>query len=151
MRKTILILTVVAAIAFVVSAYPVGASNVSGPGNVVLGSLEDKYEPVKFDHGMHTAYFAKGCGDCHHEHGGNDSQPCKGCHSLSADDFKGAVVQGFLSCDSCHGKLDPSTPGIPSLKVAYHKQCFKCHRGMGNVGKSPSGCTEQCHAGKKQL
>jgi hypothetical protein len=151
MRKTVLILTIVAAIAFAAFTFPVGASGGSGPGTVVLGSLEDKYEPVRFDHAMHTAYFAKSCGDCHHEHGGYESQPCKGCHDLGADDFKGTVVQSFMSCKSCHGEFNPSVPGMPGLKVAYHKQCFGCHRGMGNVGKSPSGCTEQCHAGKKQI
>ncbi len=146
MRKIVLILTVSAALLLVVAAYPTGASDVSGPGTVVLDSLVDLYGPVTFNHSMHAAYFASSCGDCHHQHGGYESQPCKGCHSLDAADFKKTVVQSFLSCQSCHGETNPSAPGMPGLKVAYHKQCFECHRGMGNVGKSPAGCTEQCHA-----
>ncbi len=35
---------------------------------------------------------------------------------------------------------------MPGLKTAYHKQCFSCHRGMGNIGTDPKGCAEICHA-----
>lgn len=118
----------------------------SMPGVSVLDSLVDKYEAVRFDHAMHTN-FAEGCGSCHHQHGsGGDS--CKTCHALESGVFKNAVVTSFLACKSCHGQLNPKAPEIPSLKVAYHQQCFGCHGTMGRIGLDPKGCTEQCHAAR---
>jgi len=36
--------------------------------------------------------------------------------------------------------------GQPSLKVAYHQACLKCHWGdVGSAGKNLEGCTEMCH------
>lgn len=127
-------------------ALPTGASDTGGPSVVMLDSLVDEYEAVRFDHGTHAAYFSGGCWDCHHQHVNYKDQPCSGCHAIDTAEFKRTVTSSFISCRSCHGDYDPATPSMPGLKVAYHKQCFECHRGMGNVGKSPAGCTEQCHA-----
>ncbi len=114
------------------------------PGVITLDSLQDKYEAVVFDHSMHT-FIAEGCGQCHHEHG-SDNQRCSSCHSIEKEDFKDSAVHSFMACKNCHGDFDLESPGMPGLKVAYHAQCFQCHKGMGNVGKGPEGCTQQCHA-----
>jgi predicted CXXCH cytochrome family protein len=55
-----------------------------------------------------------------------------------------------MACKSCHSSYDPANPNMPGLKTAYHSQCFQCHRGMGNVGIDPKGCTVMCHAKKEQ-
>ena len=57
-----------------------------------------------------------------------------------------SVSQRFIPCNGCHADADPDNPGMPGLKTAYHRQCFTCHRGMGNIGTDPKGCAELCHA-----
>ena len=43
----------------------------------------------------------------------------------------------------------PGITGQPSLKVAYHQACLKCHWGdVGSAGKNLGGCTEMCHVPK---
>jgi len=113
-------------------------------GLVTLDSLKDKYEAVQFDHSKHTG-LAADCGTCHHEHGGNRST-CTDCHSLDKAVFQNAVTRSFTACKNCHDAISPDNPGMPGLKAAYHRVCFECHRGMGNVGTDPAGCTEMCHA-----
>jgi hypothetical protein len=115
------------------------------PEVVTLGSLVDKYRPVVFDHAKHMA-MAGDCGMCHHQHGNNSSLPCKECHALQPSTFKNSAKSSFIACRNCHGAIDPSTPQMPSLKVAYHRQCFQCHRGMSGVGVDPKGCAAMCHA-----
>jgi hypothetical protein len=34
----------------------------------------------------------------------------------------------------------------PGLKIALHRTCFQCHKGMGDIGTDPKGCTQICHA-----
>ncbi len=116
------------------------------PGVRMLGNISDKYDPVAFDHAKHVS-LAGSCASCHH-HGNGDTSSCKGCHGLSPAQFKNSVVNGFMPCSNCHGSFDRENPGMPGLKVAYHKKCFECHRGMGNIGLDPKGCTEMCHAKK---
>ena len=111
---------------------------------IKLDSLVNMYKPVIFNHEKHTA-IANDCGVCHHQHGKNSSLPCHECHSIKASSFKTSAHVGFMACKNCHGEYDPSTPQIPGLKVAYHRQCFQCHRGMADVGISPKGCTTLCH------
>ncbi len=115
------------------------------PGMIVLGTLEDKYEPVEFDHLMHT-FIAESCADCHHSHQRRKDLDCAGCHAIDNEQFKATVESGFLPCSMCHMGPDPENPAMPSLKVAFHKQCFSCHRDIGNIGKSPKACFQQCHA-----
>ncbi len=116
------------------------------PGVVVLDSISNIYEPVKFDHATHSK-IAEGCVTCHHEHPAN-AETCRDCHRVDEGVFKKSLSGTFMSCDSCHGKYDPETPNMPGLKVAYHRKCFQCHKGMGMIGKDPKGCTQICHAKK---
>ena len=132
--------------------FMVAASHSAGedlPGTVVLDTLVNYYEPVTFDHSMHTQ-IAETCMVCHHQHPISDTSACTQCHSIDSKEFRDSVVSTFLSCKSCHGELDKTNPGMPGLKVAYHSTCMECHRGMGNIGKIPTGCVEQCHARKSQ-
>jgi len=114
-----------------------------GPGVVVLDNVEGSLGPVTFDHGTHT-FMAESCAVCHHNHGSDNSR-CSGCHDIGVEEFRRTAKESFLGCSNCHGSIDPDNPAMPSLKVALHTKCLACHRGMGNIGRSPSGCTEQCH------
>jgi hypothetical protein len=120
----------------------------SGPGTVRLESISNLYEPVSFDHEMHTE-IAENCSQCHHEHPSAEQSNCRDCHTLSASDFKKSATSSFTACQECHGDFDSSEPNFPGLKAAYHRTCFKCHREMGDVAVDPSGCTQKCHAKKK--
>ncbi len=115
------------------------------PGMRVLDSIKNEYGPVKFDHPKHTA-IAGNCSACHHEHTMANDLPCKQCHTITPQSFKNSVSHSFMACKNCHASQDRDNPGMPGLKVAYHKQCFSCHKGMGNIGLNPKGCTEMCHS-----
>lgn len=117
------------------------------PGIRTLGSIADQYTPVKFDHSKHVM-IAGSCAACHHQHQDSKKLNCTDCHAIAPSVFKNSVTNSFLACSACHGAYDPANPSVPGLKVAYHKQCFQCHRGMGNIGMDPKGCTEICHAKK---
>jgi len=124
------------------------ASSESGlPGVRTLGSISDQYAPVKFDHPKHVM-IAGNCATCHHQHQDSKKLDCMNCHAIAPSVFKNSVKNNFVACSACHGAPDPSNPSVPGLKVAYHKQCFSCHRGMGNIGADPKGCAEMCHAKK---
>jgi hypothetical protein len=116
---------------------------------IKLDSLVNTYKPVFFNHEKHTA-IAGDCGICHHQHGKNSSLTCNECHSIKSSTFKSTARGGFMACKNCHGAYDPATPQMPGLKVAYHQQCFQCHRGMADVGISPKGCTVMCHDKRDQ-
>ena len=116
------------------------------PGVRVLGSLSDKYTAVTFDHSKHVT-IAGTCAACHH-HGNGNTSSCKECHALSPAAFKSSLINSFMPCSNCHGAYDRENAAMPGLQVAYHKKCFECHRGMGDVGSNPKGCTELCHAQK---
>jgi hypothetical protein len=119
-----------------------------GPGIIRLDRLEGLYGPVTFDHAKHATRYAKGCGDCHHQHTGYDENPCKRCHTIDAEQFKASVKRNFSACSKCHGDYDVAAPEVPDLKVAYHEVCFSCHRKNGDVGETPASCGQLCHAKK---
>lgn len=131
---------------FAASPYAAGTSKV--PEVITLGTLSDQYEPVMFTHGRH-ATMAGNCGTCHHEHGNSGTLPCKDCHSVTPSVFKSSVTRNFMACKNCHTEYSPSSPKVPGLKVAYHAQCFQCHRGINKVGVDPKGCAELCHSKKE--
>ena len=117
-------------------------------GLFILDSLTDQYEAVEFDHSSHME-IADGCVTCHHEHGNNRSR-CSDCHSVSDSTFRDSAENSFSACENCHGDISPDNPGMPGLKVAYHRVCFKCHIEMSDIGIDPKSCTDMCHA-KKQV
>ena len=115
------------------------------PKDLILGSLSNVYEPVRFNHSGHIAT-AGGCADCHHQHGLVQVQSCSECHQIDPSTFKKNMVAGKLKpCRECHATSDK--PGRVGLKTAYHKACFKCHKtDVGSGVKNLTGCTEMCHA-----
>jgi len=119
-----------------------------GPAIIQLDRLEGLYGPVTFDHAKHATRYAEGCGDCHHQHGGYDKNPCKRCHAIDAAQFKESVTRNFSACSKCHGDYDVEALDTPSLKVAYHEVCFSCHRKTGDVGETPASCGQLCHVKK---
>ncbi len=116
----------------------------AAPGVLVLDAIPGEHGPVRFDHPMHAA-LAGACADCHHQHPDSRKLDCGDCHAIAPAEFRRSVKTSFLACSACHAELDPRNPSMPSLKVAYHRQCFGCHRGMGSLGSGPRGCTEACH------
>jgi hypothetical protein len=141
--KKILISTAVISLCLFAAALMGAAA--AAPGIRVLDSIKDAYTPVTFDHPKHVS-MAGNCSACHHEHKMGDGLPCKQCHKLSAETFKNSVTSSFMPCKNCHGAFDRDNAAMPGLRTAYHRQCFKCHRGMGDIGANPKGCVEMCHA-----
>ena len=122
------------------------------PQVIVLGSIAKTYEPVKFNHASHVSN-AGSCAECHHQHGTGQDLACGECHAIDASAFKKSVkLAKMRPCGECHSASYPAgDPGRPGLKVAYHRACFKCHRGdVGSVGQDPKGCVEMCHVPRAQ-
>ena len=121
------------------------SGNIKMPGNITIKALEDRFGPVTFDHEKHVM-MAGACGKCHHLHNDKTVDACRTCHSLKAEDFRATATQGFLRCEGCHSEASPDSPGMPGLKVAFHKVCFSCHVGMSGLGSTPKSCESTCHS-----
>ncbi|MCF7797404.1 MAG: cytochrome c family protein [Lentisphaeria bacterium] len=80
-----------------------------GPEIVIIDQLKKLYEPVIFQHRLHSSMSAMGvgCSACHHYSPEGEIPPCRECHSEEA-----------ISTNLRQ----------PSLKGAYHRQCLNCHR-----------------------
>ncbi len=119
------------------------------PDSVVLDSLANLYEPVEFDHLLHTE-LGEDCSICHHHTTGTgpENDNCARCH---ADSPENSVV----ACSQCH-EAEPFSAEVlqekldnpmlyhndkPGLKAVYHLSCLGCHEEMG----APTGCQE-CHS-----
>ncbi len=146
--KTLLLLVcailITAGIITVPDVFSARAEGTDAPGVIIIKYLQNRYGPVTFDHSMHVS-LAGSCGKCHHQHNDKTRAMCGECHSLSAGQFKASVKNGFLPCSGCHTDYSPDTPEMPGLKVAFHKKCFECHIGVGELGSSPEGCVKTCH------
>ncbi len=79
---------------------------------------------VMFNHKLHSEKFD--CTRCHH----------------GFDKFKNNKGSEGQPCDSCHKAQ--ATPGVMSLKDAFHHECISCHKAMN---KGPVMCG-QCHVRK---
>jgi hypothetical protein len=131
--------------AAIVTTVPAHGEGRAMPDTIIIKYLVNQYGPVTFNHAMHAA-LADGCGKCHHQHNEKVNATCRECHALSAHAFKSSVTHGFGACSSCHSEASPEMPEMPGLKTAYHKKCFTCHTGIGELGSSPEGCVKTCHA-----
>jgi len=140
--RRLVCLTIALCMCLIASTFDGNAAE--GPGVRVLDSIKNTYGPVNFDHAKHAS-IAGNCASCHHEHSMGDGLPCKQCHAITPAAFKNSVSHSFMACKTCHGTFDRDNASMPGLKTAYHQQCFKCHRGMGNIGTDPKGCAELCH------
>ncbi|MDA8088512.1 MAG: cytochrome c3 family protein [Nitrospiraceae bacterium] len=124
------------------------------PGTIVINEVppvprsiawQDRFGPVTFDHGMHTALTK--CGTCHHTHRNIAYGLCDNCHTQVPGLFAASATHMFMGCKYCHGQYSPSKPWMPGLKTALHQTCFGCHVGIGELGVSPAGCARTCHTG----
>jgi hypothetical protein len=69
---------------------------------------------------------------------GTTEAMCAGCHHHSP------AGERPPACSACHGDEAAATTDRPSLKVAYHRQCVRCHQRL----EIKAGCTD-CHAAKE--
>ncbi len=138
----------IAAALLVFGAVPGLIKAQGGADRVALNKLSSLYEPVDFDHAMHTG-LAESCATCHHHTLGEAPvvERCARCH-------QGGESVGAIACRDCHSaerfssaylekiEKDPYLyhTGRPGLMGALHQQCLGCHQEMG----APVGCTD-CH------
>jgi hypothetical protein len=162
-KKVILAISALAFLFGVIQSSDAGSGSGSAAGTattaggkmpqiIILGSIAKTYEPVKFNHASHVSN-ASSCAECHHQHGTDQSLACGECHAIDSSAFKRSVkLSKMRPCGACHSATYPAgNPDRPWLKAAYHRACFKCHRGdVGSVGKDPKGCVEMCHVPRAQ-
>jgi hypothetical protein len=137
---------ILATLAFLTGISSAGDTTAMGdvPKVLLLESLSEVYEPVRFDHAEHVSA-AGGCEECHHQHRSMKVQSCSECHRIDPSFFKKNVKPGTLKpCGECHPVSDrPGNKGRLELKAAYHQACFRCHK--EEVAGKPKGCTGICH------
>lgn len=131
-----------------VSVFP-AMTAADAPDTVRLDSLQQYYEPVEFNHKVHTDMSAGDCTVCHHHTTGQPptTKLCLHCHN-------GQKSVSTVSCRDCHS-AKPFDASVmqeqqkdltryhidkPGLKVAYHITCVGCHQTTGG----PIGC-QDCH------
>jgi hypothetical protein len=144
-------LCILAATGFFLGAISSEATSKNVPETIIIDNIKGLYSAVKFDHKKHLS-LAGSCGKCHHTHTQKTYAECNRCHSRVSELFKAEANHSFMPCANCHKDHDLQDLSVPSLKVAYHQVCFKCHVGIGEIGSSPAGCTKVCHtraAGKQ--
>lgn len=114
------------------------ASSDAFPDEVLIDDLVDKYQESKFPHRKIVAHMdqaARKSKLARRFHGRTETL-CAGCHHHSP------VGVRPPPCKSCHLNRAHATRDMPSLKVAFHRQCLGCHQQMG---LKQTGCTD-CHA-----
>lgn len=128
---------------------PCHTSAAEFPDFIEINDLGNIYEPVVFDHAMHTDITS--CGACHHHTTGGPAEDeiCLPCHQKSGS-------TDTVACGGCHPRQEwPAEEKRPlalkageqfhidsaGLKRAYHVSCLGCHREM----EVSSGC-EDCHS-----
>ena len=122
------------------------ADDPAPPEAITIDALQHLYEPVVFDHAMHSEAFA--CNRCHHHTAGDgpENDNCGRCHPAGSGG-------GTVACHRCHpaqpGRVigDAGTNGMPVFHIdkpallgALHLKCTGCHRRQGG----PTGCRD-CH------
>jgi len=93
----------------------------------IIRKREDRYAPVRFNHGQHAA----SVGDCTHCH-----------HKRPAADVDFSTNPELVRCSACHQEaFDPQYPERLGLKAAYHQRCIGCHE---EEKRGPQVCVD-CH------
>ncbi|MDY0268978.1 hypothetical protein [Trichloromonas sp.] len=93
----------------------------------IIKELEDRYAPVRFNHGQHAAS-AGDCTICHHKR--------------PAADIAYNPNPELVRCSACHQQsFAPEFPNRLGLKAAYHQRCIQCHE---DQNKGPQICVD-CH------
>ncbi len=100
---------------------------------------------VSFPHKKHTTEIKIGCGECHHDDGGNPLSGLK----------MGDAVEGCAACHDKPGKAPKGVKGAEKLKYhanALHANCIKCHKKYNKKNKTkaaPASCNG-CHPKAKK-
>jgi hypothetical protein len=144
-KAAIILVSIVLCIGVSAASETIAVGNV--PKVIVLGSLTNIYEPVRFNHSEHIST-AGGCAECHHQHRSMQVDACAECHPIDRSIFKKNLNVGKLrSCKECHPASERSgSIGRRGLKDAYHEACLKCHKSdVGSGMKNLKDCTEMCH------
>lgn len=118
------------------------------PETVSIGSLADKYEPVKLPHRRIVEKLVAGIGDSRmagvfHRTPGT---VCQGCHHNSPAAVKPP------KCASCHissKSFELNDTEKPGLVGAFHQQCIGCHDRMGIEKPARNDCIG-CHLERKR-
>ena len=147
MKKRLLALTVVVALALVMATAGVYAATAPVEVKMEAAYKHSKSIPV-FTHQKHVTDYKLTCGECHHDDKG---QPLK--------DLKdGDPVQSCFDCHNKPGELKgKKAKGLSSKEKleyhanAIHKNCIGCHKTYNKENKTkaaPQKCTD-CHPKKK--
>ncbi len=91
----------------------------------------DKKEPVKISHAVHSSDYGIECIECHHvyQDGKNVWNP--------GDETK--------KCSECHNAAK-SEGNVKKLMTAFHNNCKNCHKEKNKEGKNaPDKKCEGCH------
>ena len=118
----------------------------SPPEEVTIDELSDLYQPIVFDHLIHSENYE--CSRCHHD--SDNDVPTDGCNSCHG----GRPINGKKPCTTCHSAdiyRQPEGSGAqkapqyhidtPALKATWHLVCRNCH--VEDDG--PTDC-QGCHA-----
>lgn len=93
----------------------------------IIREREDRYAPVRFNHGQHAASVGD-CTVCHHKR--------------PAADVEFSPNPELVRCSACHQEaFDPEYPERLGLKAAYHQRCIGCHE---EQSRGPQVCAD-CH------
>jgi hypothetical protein len=117
------------------------------PETVSIDAVAEKFEPVTMNHRAMAKAMAERVKDSKlagYFHGGNPAWLCQGCH------HNAPATKTPPTCGACHTtSFDPQKPTKPTLRAAYHQNCFGCHEKMGVDIPAATDCTA-CHAQKKK-
>ena len=80
---------------------------------------------ITFNHEMHSSELGIACNDCHHTGTEGSEVKCANCHK------------------------DQEKEGVPSLKIAAHNSCWKCHSEKPKEGGQISVKCSVCHVKSK--
>ncbi len=149
MKKTSLIILLVATIGFVFTFSGVYASD-KGPESITMESKvfkKHKKALVTLSHKKHNEEYKIACDDCHHVYEGGKNVW-----------KEGDKVQ---KCSECHkeAKAPRAKKGEPKMKKAdkiknyfysaIHENCVACHKAEKKKGKTAPAACKDCHPKKK--
>jgi len=95
------------------------------PDKIEIGTLENIFEPVHFDHKLHADMTAmgEGCNTCHHHGSEGVYEPCADCHVSGEEN---------------------ASMTMPTINGAYHRNCLNCHQSW-----TGDEVCKTCHIQKK--
>ena len=149
MKKRLMVLTVVTALALVLVA-AAGIYAATAPAEIKMQKdYKHKKSVVVFSHQKHATDYKIGCGECHHDDKGQpltdlkDGDPVKSCFDChnKPGELKGKKAKGLSNKEK-----------LAYHANALHKNCIGCHRTYNKENKTkaaPQKCND-CHPKKKK-